>query len=139
MWEQIAANKRKSILLVSTTALLLAALGWFGGEFFMGRGGGPFGLALALVVWGVMTLTAWFQGDHVMLSVAGAKRVEKADLPILFNVVEEMTIAAGLPKMPAIYVIDDHAPNAFATGRRAENASVAVTSGLLHKIGRAHV
>jgi len=136
MWEQIAANKRKSILLVLTTALLLASLGWFGGQYFIGRGGGPYGLALALVVWGVMTLAAWFQGDHVMLSVAGAKRVEKADLPILFNVVEEMTIAAGLPKMPAIYVIDDHAPNAFATGRRAENASVAVTSGLLHTLTR---
>ncbi|MFT7699464.1 MAG: heat shock protein HtpX [Candidatus Krumholzibacteriia bacterium] len=114
----------------------MAALGWFGGEFFVGEGGGVVGLAIALIVWGVMTLTAWFQGDHVMLSVAGAKRVEKADLPILFNVVEEMTIAAGLPKMPAIYVIDDHAPNAFATGRRAENASVAVTSGLLHTLSR---
>ncbi|MFT7699176.1 MAG: hypothetical protein ACI8S7_000999, partial [Candidatus Krumholzibacteriia bacterium] len=63
MWEQIAANKRKSILLVSTTALLLAALGWFGGEFFVGEGGGVVGLAIALIVWGVMTLTAWFQGD----------------------------------------------------------------------------
>ncbi len=136
MWEQIAANKRKSVVLVLSSALLLAALGWFGGEYFVGRGGGPFGLAVALVVWGVMTLTAWYQGDNVMLSVAGAKRVEKADLPILFNVVEEMTLAAGLAKMPAVYVIDDPAPNAFATGRRAENASVAVTSGLLHALDR---
>jgi len=136
MWEQIAANKRKSILLVLTSAALLASLGWFGGEYFGGRGAGPFGLAVALIVWGVMTLTAWFQGDNVMLSVAGAKRVEKSDLPILFNVVEEMTLASGLPRMPAIYVIDDPAPNAFATGRRAENASVAVTSGLLHSLSR---
>jgi heat shock protein HtpX len=81
-------------------------------------------------------MTAWFQGDNVMLKVAGAHRVEKSDVPILFNVVEEMTIAAGLPRMPAIYVIDDPAPNAFATGRRAENASVAVTSGLLHTLDR---
>ncbi len=136
MWEQIAANKRKSIVLVLAAALLLAALGWFGGEYFAGRGGGPFGLAVALIVWAVMTLTAWYQGDNVMLSVAGAKRVEKADLPILFNVVEEMTLASGLPKMPAVYVIDDPAPNAFATGRRAENAAVAVTSGLLHNLSR---
>jgi len=136
MWEQIAANKRKSILLVTVAALLLAALGWFGGTYFMGRDGGPFGLAVALIVWGVMTLTSWFQGDNVMLSVAGAKRVQKSDVPILFNVVEEMTLAAGLPQMPAVYVIDDPAPNAFATGRRAENASVAVTSGLLHTLNR---
>jgi len=136
MWEQIAANKRKSVLLVISAALLLASLGWFGGEYFGGRGAGPVGLVVALLVWGVMTLAAWFQGDNVMLSVAGAKRVKKSDLPVLFNVVEEMTLAAGLPKMPAIYVIDDPAPNAFATGRRAENASVAVTSGLLHELNR---
>ena len=136
MWEQIAANKRKSILLVISSAVLLTALGWFGGVYFVGRDGGPFGLVVALVVWAVMTLTAWQKGDSVMLSIAGAKRVEKSDLPILFNVVEEMTLAAGLSKMPAVYVIDDPAPNAFATGRKAENASVAVTSGLLHALDR---
>jgi len=136
MWEQIAANKRKSVLLVVSTAFLLVALGWFGGEYFGGRGAGPYGVAIALVVWVVMTLTAWYKGDNVMLAVAGAKRVEKADLPILFNVVEEMSIAAGLPQMPAVYVVDDPAPNAFATGRRAENAAVAVTSGLLHTLNR---
>jgi len=136
MWEQIAANKRKSAFLVTVMALLLGALGYFGGEYFMGKGGGIPGLALALVVWLIMTLVAWFQGDNVMLSVAGAKRVEKKDLPILHNIVEEMTLATGLPKMPAIYVIDDPAPNAFATGRRPENASVAVTSGLLKSLNR---
>ena len=136
MWEQIAANKRKSILLVFATALLLVALGWFGGEYFMGQGGGVYGVMLAVAVWAIMTLTAWFKGGNVMLAVAGAKRVEKTDLPILYNVVEEMTLAAGMAKVPAIYVIDDPAPNAFATGRREENASVAVTSGLLHRLNR---
>ena len=136
MWEQIAANRRKSYMLVFFTALLLVALGWFGGEYFWGRGGGPTGVVIALVVWFFMTLTAWFQGDNVMLSISGAKKVEKKDLPILFNVVEEMTLAAGLSKMPAVYVIDDAAPNAFATGRRAETASVAVTSGLLKRLSR---
>jgi len=136
MWEQIAANRRKSVVLVFFTALLLMALGWFGGEYFWGRGGGPTGVVIALVVWLVMTLTAWFQGDNVMLTISGAKKVEKKDLPILHNIVEEMTLAAGLPKMPAVYVIDDPAPNAFATGRRAETASVAVTSGLLKRLSR---
>ena len=136
MWEQIAANKRKSFFLVTVMALLLGALGWFGGEYFMGKGGGLPGLVIALIVWLVMTLVAWFQGDNVMLKMAGAKRVEKKDLPILHNVVEEMTLAAGLPKMPAVYVIDDPAPNAFATGRRPETASVAVTSGLLKRLSQ---
>jgi heat shock protein HtpX len=136
MWEQIAANRRKSIGLVFAMALLLMALGYFGGEYFMGKGGGPTGLVIAFVVWLVMTLVAWFQGDNVMLSISGARKIDKKDLPILHNVVEEMTLAAGLPKIPAIYVIDDPAPNAFATGRRPETASVAVTSGLLKRLNR---
>jgi heat shock protein HtpX len=136
MWEQIAANRRKSFGLVFAMALLLMALGFFGGEYFLGEGGGLTGVVLAVVVWFFMTLIAWFQGDNVMLSISGARKVSKEDLPILHNIVEEMTLAAGLPKMPAVYVIDDPAPNAFATGRRPETASVAVTSGLLKRLSR---
>lgn len=136
MWEQIAANRRKSILLVTVAALLLGLLGWAGGEHFLGEGGGAPGVLVALVVWLAMTLAAWFQGDGIMLSVAGAHRVQKEDFPQLFNIVEEMTLAAGLPRMPAVYVIDDPAPNAFAAGRRPESATVAVTSGLLRTLDR---
>ncbi len=136
MWEQIQANRRKSVLLVFSAALLLAALGWALGEYFGGRGYGPFGVIAALVVWCIMTLVAWFQGDQVLLAVSGAKKIQKSDLPMLFNVVEEMTLAAGLPKMPDVYVIDDAAPNAFAAGRRPETAAVAVTSGLLKTLNR---
>ena len=136
MWEQIAANQRKSVILVFSAALLLGALGFFGGEYFFGKGGGATGVIIALVVWLFMTLTAWFQGDQVMLSISGAKKVEKKDLPVLFNVVEEMTLASGMGKMPQIYVIDDPSPNVFATGRREETASVAVTSGLLKRLSR---
>jgi heat shock protein HtpX len=136
MWEQIAANRRKSFWLVFAMALLLMALGYAVGEYFMGKGGGTAGLVVALVVWLLMTLVAWFQGDNVMLSVSGARKVEQSEMPILYNVVEEMTLAAGLPKVPAVYVIDDEAPNAFATGRRPETASVAVTSGLLKRLNR---
>jgi heat shock protein HtpX len=136
MWEQIAANRRKSILLVILAAIVLLALGWVLGEHFLGKGMGPAGMVLAGIVWLVMTLVSWFQGDNIMLSMAGAKKVQKEDLPILFNVVEEMTLASGLPRMPDVYVIDDPAPNAFATGRRPETAAVAVTSGLLRQLSR---
>jgi heat shock protein HtpX len=136
MWEQIAANRRKSIWLVFAMALLLMLLGYAGGEYFIGPGGGKAGVGIALVVWFFMTLVAWFQGDNVMLAVSGARKVGPEDMPILYNVVEEMTLAAGLPKIPNVYVIDDPSPNAFATGRRPETASVAVTSGLLKRLDR---
>jgi heat shock protein HtpX len=93
-------------------------------------------MVVAAIVWLVMTLVSYFQGDNIMLSMSGAKRVSKEDLPILHNVVEEMTLAAGLPQVPAVYVIDDPSPNAFATGRKPENAAVAVTSGLLRRLNR---
>lgn len=136
MWEQIAANRRKSTLLVIGMALLLVVLGYFLAEYFLGQGYGLAGVALAAVIWLVMTLVAWFKGDRIYLTMAKAKKIEKADLPVLFNVVEEMTLAAGLSKMPDVYVIDDPASNAFATGRTPETAAVAVTSGLLKNLNR---
>lgn len=136
MWEQIAANKRKSAFLVVLMALLLGLMGYFLAEYFLGEGSGVLGLGFALILWVIMTLTAYFQGDRIFLGMAGARKVDKDDLPVLFNVVEEMTLAAGLPRMPDIYVIDDPAANAFATGRKSETAAVAVTSGLLKRLNR---
>ena len=136
MWEQIAANRRKSTYLVILMALLLSTLGWFLGEYFIGEGGGVAGVFFAVILWVIMTMVAYFQGDNIYLTMSGAKKVGKEDLPVLFNVVEEMTLAAGLGKMPDVYVIDDPAPNAFATGRRPESAAVAVTSGLLKSLNR---
>ncbi len=135
MWEQIAANKRKSAVLVVVMALVLGGLGWAIGES-QAQGGGPYGVALAAVIWIILTLVAWFQGDRIYLAISGAHKISKADLPVLYDVVEEMTIAAGLPKVPDIYVIDDPAPNAFATGRKPETAAVAVTAGLLKILNR---
>jgi len=135
MFEQIAANRRKSAFLVVLIATLLMALGWFLGESW-GAGGGWLGLGLAAVVWGVMTLVAWSQGDRIFLAMSGARKVGPDDLPVLYNVVEEMSLAAGLSRVPDVYVIDDPTPNAFATGRKPETASVAVTSGLLKLLNR---
>ena len=71
-----------------------------------------------------------------MLSMARARKIGPDDAPQLYNVVEEMKIASGLPKMPDVYIIDDPAPNAFATGRSPEKASVAITTGLLQRLNR---
>ena len=134
MWEQIRANRVKSITLVIVMGVVLLLLGWFLGLAFADSGIG--GLIIALVVWGFMNLIAYFQGDSILLGVAGAKKIKPSDHPRLYNVVEEMKIASGLEKMPDIYIIDDPALNAFATGRDVNHACVAITSGLLQKLNR---
>jgi len=136
MFEAIAANRRKSALLVILMAVLLGGLGYVLAESVGGMGAGPLGLGLAAVLWLVLTLVAYSRGDRIFLHMSGARPIGPADLPVLWNVVEEMRLAAGLATMPAVYVIDDPTPNAFAAGRKPETASVAVTSGLLKILDR---
>ena len=134
MFELIRANKRRAFMLMATMAALLGALGYGLGLAFWHR---PLeGLVVAFIVWAVLAFVTWFQGDALILNASGARRVEKKDHPVLFNVVEEMTIAAGLPKTPEVYILDVEAPNAFATGRSPEQAKIAVTAGLLERLDR---
>jgi heat shock protein HtpX len=133
MWELISANKRNSIILMTAMAICLLVLGAVIGSAL----GDPFiGLIIAAAVWLVMSIISYFGGDKVLLSASGAQPVTKAVHPQLFNVVEEMTIASGIGTMPAIYIINDPAPNAFATGRDPKTASIAVTAGLLGRLNR---
>jgi len=134
MWEQIRANRIKSVFLVGGMAALLVLIGYFLGEAFLGSAIGGVVIALAILV--VMNLVAFFQGDNIMLALSRAKKIKREDHPRLYNIVEEMKIASGLEKMPDIYIIDDPSLNAFATGRDVNKASVAVTSGLLQKLSR---
>ncbi len=134
IWEQIRSNQMRTTLLVVLMGVLLVALGFFVGLIFFDNG--IPGVIIAVIVWGIMNLIALTQGDSIVLAIAGARKIEKKDHPKLFNVVEEMTIASGLEKLPDIYIIDDPALNAFATGRDARHASVAITSGLLQRLNR---
>jgi len=134
MWEQIRSNRTKSVILVIGMGGLLILLGFLLGQYFFENAIG--GLAVALAVWIIMSLFAYFQGDSLLLTMSHAKKIKRDDHPRLYNVVEEMKIASGLEKMPDIYIIDDPALNAFATGRDPNRASVAITSGLLQKLNR---
>ena len=134
MWEQIRANQIRSGILVVGMGLLLLAIGYFLGLYFFDNAIG--GLLIALIVWAVMNMVAFFQGDNILLALSRAKKIGRDDFPRLYNVVEEMKIASGLEKMPDIYIIDDPALNAFATGRDPNKAAVAITSGLLQKLNR---
>jgi heat shock protein HtpX len=134
MWEQISANRWRSVVLTAGMGLLLLLIGYFLGLYFFDNA--IIGLILALIVWGIMSLIAFFQGDSILLGLSRARKIGRDDNPRLYNIVEEMKIASGLERMPDIYIIDDPALNAFATGRDPNKASVAVTSGLLAKLNR---
>jgi heat shock protein HtpX len=137
MWEAIADNKRRSAWLIFIMALLLAGMG---GAIGLLVGGAPetaaYGLFIGLVIWGVMLLVNMMGGESVLLASANAREISHADAPQLYNIVEEMRIAAALPAMPKVYIIDTPVPNAFAVGLKPERACIAVTSGLLERLTR---
>jgi heat shock protein HtpX len=134
--ERIAINRRNSLLLIAAFIAFVAVFGYVIGYAWIGDPAGAlFGLVLAFVVGIVSGIATYYGGARMVLAASRAREITHDDAPVLFNVVEEMAIAAGLP-MPKVYIIDDSAPNAFATGRDPEHASVAVTSGLLEKLDR---
>ncbi len=135
MYEQIASNKRKSFFLILFFLCLVFALSWLFGEL---TNLGPSGLILAGIIAVVMTFGSYYSSDKIVLAISRARPVKKKDYPHLYNVVEGLAIAAGLPK-PRCYLIDDTAPNAFASGRNPKNSVIVVTSGLLDKLNRAEL
>lgn len=136
MWELIAANRRKSLFLFSSMAVVLCLLGYGIGYVVHPDQGGPLGLIIAISIWMILSAMSVFGGGSLLLKMSHARHVTQDVHPQLFNVVEEMKIAAGLETMPKIYIIDERAPNAFATGLHAEDASIAVTAGLLTRLNR---
>jgi heat shock protein HtpX len=134
--ERIAVNRRNSLILIAAFLAFVAVFGYVIGWAWIGDPvGAIFGLVLAFIVGIVTGLATYYGGDRMVLAASRAREISHDEAPVLFNVVEEMAIAAGL-SMPKVYIIDDSAPNAFATGRDPEHASVAVTSGLLEKLNR---
>jgi heat shock protein HtpX len=132
VYEQIAANRRKTILLIVGAIVLLGAVGYVLGLWY---GSGPAGLVGAVALALVLSLGSFFGGDRLVLASTRAREVTAQDQPRLHNIVEGLSIAAGIPK-PRVYVIPEQAPNAFATGRNPEHASIAVTEGLLSTMNR---
>src|SRR3954454_20151865 len=135
-YSQISANRRNSTLLALVVIALFGALGFAIGYAIAGSAAGAVAVMIgALVLGGLLSVGSYFGGDSLVLSVSGAKEVDETAAPQLLNVVREISIAANVP-MPKVYVIDDTAPNAFATGRDPAHASVAATVGLLEKLDR---
>jgi heat shock protein HtpX len=135
-YREIDRNRRRSWLLV---AVVVVVLGLLGGAIGYATGFGWGGVVMAVVLASVMSVGSFFAGDALVMATSGAREIDQAQPPEQYkqflNVVEEMRLAGGLPR-PRVWVIDDTAPNAFATGRDPEHASVAVTTGLLQKLDR---
>jgi len=132
MYEQISRNKWKSAALIVFFVAFIFLLTWFF-EYVTGWGKG--GLALAVAVAMGMAAVGYYASDKIVLGISRARPVSKEDFPYLYNVVEGLAIAAGIPA-PRCYVIEDTAPNAFAAGRKPETAVICVTTGILEKLNR---
>ena len=133
---QQSSNRRNSVLLIVMVALLLGALGFAIGYGTTGAMSGAFGVTTgAIVLAMLLSVGSYFAGDKLVLATSGAREVSQQSAPQLMNVVQEMALSAGVP-MPKVYIIEDTAPNAFATGRDPNHASVAITIGLLEKLDR---
>ena len=113
--------------------ICLVLLGYFVGAVFFPPDGGTAGVVIALGIWFFMSLISYFSGDSIFLAVSKAHEISHDVHPQLFNIVEEMKIAANLPAMPKVYIVDEEAPNAFATGIKPEKCYII---GALQKTGK---
>jgi len=133
MYNQIDENKRNTILLMAFFAVVITVLSWFLGEYMIGYG--PGGLFLGGIFAIAYGLISYFFSSDIVLAISGAREVKKEEYPYLFNIIDGLSIAAGIPK-PKAYIIDDTALNAFATGRDPEHGIVVFTTGILQKLNR---
>ena len=132
MFELIRSNKRRSAVLIAAFMAIVVVVGTIIGLLF---GNGPLFAGIALVVGAAIAFGSYWNADKIALRVSRAHRASPEEYARLHNLVEGLCIAGGLPK-PGIYVVDDPAPNAFATGRNPQHAAIAVTTGLLEKMNR---
>jgi heat shock protein HtpX len=128
MYRAIAANKRNTVFIIALFLIIIAGLGYVA-TFFIG--GDPFTITIGTIIGaGVYTLIQYFAAGSQALAISGAHEIQKSDDPRLYRIVENLSITNGMP-MPKVYIINDDAPNAFATGRDPKHAVVAATTGLL--------
>lgn len=130
IYSQIDSNKRKSILLLSLFIVLIAAVGYWASWYFEAGSGI---LIVALIIAVGMALMSYYQGDRIALAVARAKPMAKEDNPYVYRLVENLCITVGI-HVPKIYIIQDSALNAFATGRDPQHASIALTTGIIEAL-----
>jgi len=132
VYEQVDRNKRRSSIIMVLFVVFITLIAWVLAQVL---GYGPGMVGIALVVAGMMSFASYWWSDKIILTISGARPADKKRDFHFFTVTENIAMAAQIPR-PKLYVIEDSAPNAFATGRDPENAVVCVTTGLLEKLDR---
>lgn len=135
-YTQVSANRFKAWLIMFFFAVFITTIAFVFTQALGYQGPSALGFTgIALIVAGIMNFISYYYSDRMVMAISGAKQIQKKDNPILFRIVENLSIATGLP-LPKIYIIEDTAPNAFATGRDPEHASIAFTTGILSKLSK---
>ena len=132
IYSQISSNKLKTWLIIALFVIFITTLLYVYGN---ASGYGLSFAGMALITSGVMSFASYYYSDKIILGMSKAKQIKKNDNPELFRIVENLCIGAGIP-MPKVYIIDDSAPNAFATGRDPKHAVVCATTGILQKLNK---
>jgi len=134
VYQQIVANKRKTIFLLFAFFSIVILIGFVFAQILEN----PAILIGAVLFSVILSVSSWWYSDKMILVFSKAQPIEKKDNPLLYNIVENLSIVAGLPT-PKIYIIPEMAPNAFAAGRNPENSVICVTSGLLEKLNKSEI
>ena len=132
VYQNISSNKRDTVVIFTLFTAIIFAICWFIGEYFTEYGGASL-LGLAFIFSGLSGLFSYFNSDKVILAVSGAKELKYEDAPEVHKLVENMSIASGIPK-PKIYVINDSSMNAFATGRDPQHSVICFTTGIIQRL-----
>ncbi len=126
MYKAISANKRNTVVIMVLFILIIGGLGWLAGAIY----NDPTITYFVIIFASIYALIQYFAASRLAIAINGGREIQKKDAPELYRLVENLSIATGLP-MPRVFIIDDPAPNAFATGRNPQHAMVAVTTGLM--------
>lgn len=135
-WDHVSGNIFKTWLIMFFFSLFVISIVYIFARAWGYDSGGALGMVgFALIFTGLMNFTSYYFSDSIVLGISGAKQIKKTDNPEVFRTVENLCIAAGLP-MPRVFIINDSAPNAFATGRDPKHAAIAFTTGILQKLNK---
>lgn len=135
-YTQVSNNKFKTWLIMFLFSMFVVGVVYVFARAFGFTGPSSIGfVGMALIVTGIMNFVSYFYSDKMVMAISGAKQIQKKDNPTLFRTVENLCIASGLP-MPKVYIIDDSAPNAFATGRNPKHSAICFTTGILEKLNK---